>query len=195
MINILQEDKMKRLARAILGLGILVAAAASTAEAQKKDISVRGYFGVGGGFAFPLGDFHDAAKTGWLANAIGGFTTRNGIWGARADIMWAQNSFKAVPGHERLLGANVDAVITPGHRPANAHPYFLAGVGVYNAKDTSPSVSGSDTKLAINAGAGLQVHTGHRTDVFIEGRYLTIRTSGSALNLIPITFGIRWGGI
>jgi hypothetical protein len=41
-INILQEEEMKRLARAILGLGILIAAAASTAEAQKKDISMRG---------------------------------------------------------------------------------------------------------------------------------------------------------
>src|SRR5262245_37491163 len=150
MINILLEVKMKRLVLVILGSGILFCSAASTAEAQKKDISARGYFGVGGGFGFPVGDFHDVAKTGWLANAIGGFTTRNGIWGARADIMWAQNSFKAVPGHERLLGANVDAVVTPGHRPANWHPYFLAGVGVYNGKDTGPTASGSDTKLAIN---------------------------------------------
>ncbi len=186
---------MKRLALAIVGSGILVLATASTLEAQKKDISTRGYFGVGGGLAVPVGTYADVAKTGWLANAIGGFTTRGGIWGARADIMWAQNSLKDAAGHERLLGANVDAVITPGHRPANAHPYFLAGLGVYNAKDTSPGLIGSTTRLAINAGAGLQVHTGHRTDVFIEGRFLSIRTSAHAVNLIPITFGIRWGGI
>lgn len=190
---------MKRLALAILGSGILLVGIGSSAAAQtkamKKDISARGYFGVGGGLAVPVGDFGDEAKTGWLANAIGGFTTRSGTWGARADIMWAQHSLKNEVGHERLLGANVDGVLTPGHRPANAHPYFVAGIGLYNGKDSSPGVTGSDTKLALNAGVGLQIHTGHRTDVFVEGRFITIRTSGSPLNLVPITFGIRWGGI
>ena len=190
---------MKRLALSILGSGILLLGTAVSAAAQtkavKRDVSTRGYFGVGGGLAVPVGDYGDIAKTGFVANAIGGFTTKGGIWGARADIMWAQNSLKAEDGHERLLGLNLDAVITPGHRPANAHPYFLAGLGVYNGKDTNPAVSGSSTKLAINAGAGLQVHTGHRTDVFIEGRFITVRTSGTALNFIPIVLGIRWGGV
>jgi len=186
---------MKRPTLAILAMAILLGVAATRAEAQKKDIKARGYFGVGGGLAIPVGDYGDVAKTGWLANAIGGFTSKGGIVGARADVMWAQNSLKGEDGHERLLGVNADVVLTPGHRPAQWHPYFMGGVGVYNGKDTSPGVSGSATKLAINAGAGVQIHTGHRTDFFVEGRFLTIRTSGSPLNLIPITFGLRWGGI
>jgi len=186
---------MNRLTLAVLTTGILVSVSATPAVAQKKDISARGYFGVGGGLAVPVGDYGNVAKTGWLLDAIGGFTTKRGIVGARADLMWAQNGLKAEDGHERLLGVNADIVLTPGHRPSQWHPYFMGGVGLYNGKDTSPGVSGSATKLAINAGAGLQVHTGHRTDIFVEGRFLTIRTAGSPLNLIPITFGIRWGGI
>jgi opacity protein-like surface antigen len=186
---------MKRLALLMVAMGVLHSALVAPAVAQKKDISARGYFGVGGGFAVPVGNYGDLAKTGWLANLIGGFTTKGGIFGGRADAMWAQNSLKGESGRERLVGLNVDVVLTPGHRPANWHPYFLAGVGVYNGKDTSPAVTGSDTKLAINAGAGVQLHTGHRTDVFLEGRFLTIRTAGTPLNLVPITLGLRWGGI
>jgi opacity protein-like surface antigen len=82
-------------------------------------------------------------------------------------------------------------VITPGHRPAGFHPYFLAGVGGYHVTSTGGS---GETRLALNGGAGVQFHLGHQSDLFVEGRYLTIRT-GQAVNLIPVTFGFRWGGI
>jgi hypothetical protein len=110
--------------------------------------------------------------------------------------MWAQNNRKAgLNGHERLAGLNADLVITPGHRPSDWHPYLLGGVGVYNAKESASGVTGSETKFAANGGAGIQIHTGHRTDVFLEGRFVTIRSSGGSLNFLPVTLGFRWGGI
>jgi hypothetical protein len=162
--------------------------------AQKQDISVRGYFGIGGGLGIPVGDFGDLAKTGWLGQAIGGFTTRGGVFGARADVSFGQNSMKLAAGKLQLVGLNTDVVLTPGHRPANFHPYFLAGVGVYNAKPISGAAGSSQTKLALNTGVGVQFHLGHRTDLYVEGRLLSIRTQAST-NLIPLTVGFRWGGI
>lgn len=185
---------MRRVALGFVALCVMVAATAAPVTAQKKDIKTRGYIGIGGGLAIPVGEYGDLAKTGWLANLIGGFTTKGGIFGGRADAMWAQNSITNADGHERLLGLNADLVLTPGHRPANFHPYFLAGVGVFNARESAAGISGSETKLAINVGAGVQIHTGHRTDVFLEGRWLSIRAN-NPVNLIPLTLGLRWGGI
>jgi opacity protein-like surface antigen len=185
---------MRLIARSFVALGLVLAPSAMPLTAQRTDIKTRGYVGIGGGLAIPVGDYGDLAKTGWLANLIGGFTTKGGIFGGRADVMWAQNSITNTDGHERFLGLNADLVLTPGHRPANFHPYFLAGVGVFNARESAAGISGSETKFAINVGAGVQIHTGHRTDVFLEGRFLSIRAN-NALNLIPLTLGLRWGGI
>ena len=185
---------MRRRALGLTVFGLLVTAAASSLAAQGTTMRAR-YFGIGGGASIPLGDYGDATKTGWVADVFGGFTTKGGLLGGRLDVMWAQNGNSDDDGHTRLLGANADLVITPGHRPANLHPYFLAGLGVYNGKDTHTGVSGSSTKLALNGGAGLQVHTGHRMDVFFEARFVTVRTSGHALNFLPLVVGLRWGGV
>ena len=182
---------MRRKAVGLVACGVLLGAVQAAAQ---SDIKTRGYFGVGGGLSLPVGDFGDVANTGWVGSAFGGFTTRGGIFGARADVMWAQNGLKAGDGHQRMLGANVDLVLTPGHRPANVHPYFLAGVGLYNGKTSVSVGSGDETKFAFNAGVGVQIHTGHRTDVFFEGRLISFRSS-DPLNFIPLVVGVRWGGI
>jgi opacity protein-like surface antigen len=182
---------MKCRAVGLVAFGIGLVAAPLAAQ---TDVKTRGYFGVGGGLSIPVGDFGDVAKTGWVGSAFGGFTTKGGIFGGRADLMWAQNGLDGVDGHQRMLGANVDVVLTPGHRPANVHPYFLAGVGVYNGKTSVSVGSGDATKLALNAGVGVQIHTGHRMDVFFEGRIVSFRAS-DALNFLPLVIGLRWGGI
>ena len=184
---------MRRIAVGLMGSALMLALMAAPAVAQGANHR-HAYIGVGGGLALPVGDFADGFKTGWDFDVLAGVTTRGGIWGGRADLMWAQNNLKGgLNGHERLLGLNGDVVITPGHRPANWHPYLLAGIGVYNGKESG--TTGSSTKFAFNGGVGVQIHTGHRTDVFVEGRLIWVRTSGGGTNFIPINFGFRWGGI
>jgi opacity protein-like surface antigen len=186
---------MRRIAVGLMGPALMLALMAAPAAAQRANHH-HAYIGIGGGLALPTGDYADAFKTGWNLDALAGFTTRGGIWGGRVDLMWAQNNLKlGLNGHERLLGLNGDIVLTPGHRPANWHPYLLAGIGVYNGKETATGVSGSETKFAFNGGAGVQIHTGHRSDVFLEGRFVSVRISGNALNFVPITVGFRWGGV
>lgn len=185
---------MRRLALQLIMPVVLVAAAAGSLAGQGNTMRARGYFGIGGGLSVPVGDYGDLTKTGWVGDIFAGLTTKGGLLGGRLDAIWAQNGNSDDDGHTRFLGVNADVVITPGHRPAKVHPYFLGGVGLLNGKSTATGVSGSDTKFAINAGAGVQVHTGHRMDVFLEARFITVRTS-NALNFLPIVFGLRWGGI
>lgn len=87
----------------------------------------------------------------------------------------------------------MNAVFTPGHRPAGFHPYLLGGAGGDHVDATGAGSSG-ETAVALNGGAGVQFHLLPLSDFYLEGRFLTIRTS-HAVNLFPIPLGFRWGGI
>lgn len=146
--------------------------------------------GFGGGLGVPSGSFGADANLGWMGQAYAGYTTRKGLFGVRADATFGRNPFSL--GGFWTAGGTVNAVFTPGHRPASFHPYLLGGAGAYYVNATAGT--GGETALALNGGAGVQFHLGHRSDFYIEGRYLSIRTE-RATNLFPITLGFRWGGI
>lgn len=170
---------------------LLLAGASQSAAAQ-----ARGYVGFGAGLSLPMGDFKDCCKLGWLGQVVAGITGSSGMIGGRIDGMYAANKIKGASstysaGTVKLFGANADIVLTPGKRPAKVHPYFLGGVGFYNAKSSGDGV----TKFAFNLGAGLQFHTGNQMSVFTEARFISIQTDPGKTNFIPISIGLRWGGI
>lgn len=176
---------MKRIVgrMAVAGLALILVAGPASAQA-------RGYLGFGAGVNVPVGDFADAFKLGWLGQVVAGITSANGKIGGRIDGSYSKNSVKSPgTGHVSLIGANADIVFTPGKRPAKVHPYFLAGVGFYNNDNAD------ETKFALNGGAGIQIHTGGKLDVYTEARFVSVRTDGASTNFIPITLGLRWGGI
>ena len=80
-------------------------------------------------------------------------------------------------------------------------PYLIAGVGFYNsnfnlsASNNSLSGNGStnDNDLGVNGGGGVRVNFGG-IGIFGEARYHYIFSSGTHLQMIPITFGVRFGG-
>lgn len=180
---------MRRRTTILIATALLLTGAAAPAAAQ-----ARGYIGFGAGVSIPAGTFADSFKLGWLGQVVAGITGPSGVLGGRIDGTYGQNSVKGTgSGHLSLFGANADLVWTPGKRPAKAHPYLLGGVGFYNSKPSG--VGTSQTKFAWNAGAGLQVHTGNRMDFFAEARYISVQATGGNLNFIPITVGLRFGGI
>jgi len=190
---------MKRIWGSGLVLGLLTVAAMAPAAGQvvptKAEVKARGYAGFGGGISIPVGDYGNLTKTGWLGQVLAGITFRDGTLGVRIDGNYGQNTYKNADGHERLIGVNANLVVTPGRRPMDVHPYFLGGVGFYNAKFVGTPSSGSTTKPALNAGFGIQVHTGHRMDFYVESRIVTVRTLGSKINFVPLSVGLRFGGI
>lgn len=109
--------------------------------------------------------------------------------GGRLDVSYGQNKFEG--GSYKHLGATANVVLTPGHRPANFHPYLLAGGGIYHVRVTGGT---NRTKPALNGGLGIQLHLGHRTDLYLEGRFISILSDPST-NFIPVTVGFRWGRI
>jgi opacity protein-like surface antigen len=185
---------MKRMLAGLVASGFLMAAAAAPAAAQ-----ARGYVGFGAGVAIPTGSFADGNKLGWLGQVIAGITGPNGRLGGRIDGDYSRHSYKGTTsGHTGLFGANADVVLNLGTTSSTARPYVLAGVGVYNVKSTGAGgtyASGSSfTKVAFNGGAGVNIKTGHNMAVYLEGRFISIRSSPSSFNFIPLSIGLRWGG-
>jgi len=182
---------MKRWTAALMvgTLGFALVGLPHSAVAQ-----ARGYVLLGGGLAIPVGDFHDAgAKTGWLAQVAGGITAPSGVLGGRINGTFSRNGFTDSDEHFRIIGAMGDVVFSPKMKGSVA-PYVLGGVGFQNGKATNTGTTEQGvSKFAWNAGGGLGFRAGS-IGIFVEGRFLSIRTPGAATNLIPISAGIRWGG-
>ena len=177
---------MKRLTAAMVGaVALLVIGAPTAAKAQ-----ARGYIMLGPGIAIPVGDYKDdGAKTGWLGQVAGGVSS--GMIGGRINGSFIRNGIEGTDENVRILGAMADLAVSP-RTSGKIGPYLLGGVGFQNGKNSTPG-SESETKFAWNAGAGFVVQAGG-IGIFVEGKFLSIRTAGSSTNLIPISAGIRWGG-
>ncbi len=183
---------MKRILRGVLAVTLVGTVAASSVQAQ-----ARGYVGFGGGVSIPTGDFADGNTTGWMGQVIAGITGPTGVVGGRISGSYIRHSIDdpLIEGNNRIIGAMGDVVFSPGLAEAKLRPYLLGGVGFQNGKADLDGVSGeqSETEFAFNFGAGVTIAVG-RIKVFAEGRWLSIRTEGEAVNLIPLTIGLRFGG-
>lgn len=165
---------------------VLGAVAANPAAAQ-----ARGYFGFGGGVSLPMGDFGDAAKTGFGGLVIAGITGPNGRIGGRIDGLLLRHSSDVLEdATTKVIGVNADLVVSPGSSGAKVRPYLLGGVGMVNAKVEDFE---GDTKFAFNLGGGLQFKAG-KMGVFVEARYFNVSTDPGSTSFIPIMVGLRFGG-
>jgi opacity protein-like surface antigen len=184
---------MKRIVSVVLATGIVFALGATTAQAQVS-------LGFGGGVSIPLGDFGDAAKTGWNGLASIGYDLPSGL-GVRGDFYYGQHGVEGsvpsgVSAKWKLAGGLGNVLYSFGGA-ATAHPYIIGSIGFMELKATASaggvSASASETKVTFGGGAGVKFKAGSRASIFIEGRYLTINTSGNNANFIPITLGVSFG--
>ncbi len=149
---------------------------------RAADAQVKGYAGVGGGVAIPLGDFGDAAKLGWLAQATAGISTSS-IIGARINVTYGQHSPKGGgDGKLKILNFMGDLVLSP-RTAGKVAPYILAGAGMANEK----AEGFSETKFAWNAGAGIRAGM-----LYLEARFVSVKHDESNTNWVPITVGVRF---
>jgi hypothetical protein len=169
-----------------LALG-LFAAPALHAQAQPTE-GIR--FGVGGGLILPMGNYGDFDKAGWHVLGLIQVPISNSPIHFRADAMYGQTSHKSGfgSGSTTLTGATADLLYHLGNRAAQVRPYVLGGLGFYNV-----DVGGtSQSKLAFGAGGGILFGVG-TMHAFLEGRYMSVQTSGSSINFLPISLGVMFG--
>ena len=94
------------------------------------------------------------------------------------------------PGHTTLVGGTAGIVWRlPGDGP-NVRPYLITGLGMYGVSVTRAGLaSTSRTGIAWSGGGGLSLVGVGPALGFVEARFITIRTSGGATNLFPLSAG------
>ena len=177
--------KRNQFASLVVALG-LCAAPALHAQAQPTE-GIR--FGVGGGLTLPMGTFGDFDKAGWNLVGLIQFPIAQSPIHLRFDAMYGQTSHKSpASGNTTLTGATADLLYHLGDRAAKVRPYVLGGLGFYNV-DLGGT---SESKLAFGFGGGILFGVG-TMHAFLEGRYMSVQTSGSSTNFLPISVGVMFG--
>ena len=203
----------------LLALVACATAAASPAAAQMRmtgqgstrPISIA----FGGGASVPIGTYKDALKAGWNGQGSLIFNFAGFPLALRADLNYNKFTFKKdlpfSPGGstgtitttddvtQQILGGLANVTI-PFHMGA-VSPYITAGLAGFNIKTkVGSTVSGaedqSDTKFAVNGGAGLSLRL-LGASAFIEAKVNNVYTDKKfisnkelkSLQFVPVTFG------
>jgi hypothetical protein len=172
---------MKRLS-SLIALGMMAVTLASPASAQKVSLL------VGAGPTFPMGDFGDFAKTGWLASvgARTSLTTLPVLIGL--ELLYGSNSHSDVDGDKtNLPGALLNVSYRLGD-PAGPGAFLIGSVGAISHQyrsESFPDLEGSETDVAFGVGAGIEYPMSSLV-LFVMARYLT----RDGTNFIPVQVGV-----
>lgn len=100
----------------------------------------------------------------------------------------------------------VDGKLNLGAPVVPIKPYALGGLGIaslkfseYTSSDsalaTSLNSGGTDesiSKVYFNFGGGVEFNLGPKTSWFVQARYVSVATEGSATTFIPLTLGLKF---
>jgi Outer membrane protein beta-barrel domain len=170
---------MVRTFRGLAAATLLLAVVATAGQAQMASTS---RFAVSGGVAMPMGDFGDAVDMGFTVGGswAKGLTDKVDF---RLNADYARFGTKGVDGTWSQLGVMANGVLK-----FEGGMYGLAGLGFVNQTlDIDGLGSESEGDLAWNVGAGFNVNKW-----FIEARYQSVMSEGTATTSLPIVFGWRF---
>jgi len=180
---------MKRMSlSAFVALAALCAAMPLRAQLMPASEGFR--FGLGVGATQPLGDYGDFDKMG--INLLGIFETP--LAGSplylRIDGIYSSTAHEGTgaSGSTSILGGNASALYHFSAPNAQARPYALVGLGIYNVDPGADS----ETKIGLGLGGGVTFGLAGM-NAFAEARYISVKTSGASTSFIPITVGLLFG--
>ncbi len=170
------------------------------------------------GAALPMGDLDDIGNAGFTVAGGAEFGVSMLPFGLRAELGYTRfGAFEFsspdgdVSSRPSNLAVTLNAIVGPTVPAAQIRPYFIGGVGFYNAKIAAKvsgsgfNFSGDETKggLGLNGGAGVRFQfVGFSS--FIEARYHHLFKGIPDVNsqderwtsagYLPIVFGVSIGG-
>jgi hypothetical protein len=172
-------------------LYLLLALVAARGAGASDVAAQRARFSVGGGVTVPAGGYGTADGAGWhlLGAAL---APLSGPLALRVDAMYGRTPRQGLEtGHTWLWGGTASIVWRLPRAEPTLRPYLLTGLGIYNVGVVRAGVpSTSRTGVAWSGGGGLALLGLGPALAFVEARFITIRTSGGATNLFPISAGL-----
>jgi hypothetical protein len=178
---------MKRMSLSALAVAVaLCAAVPLRAQLIQRTEGFR--FGLGLGATLPMGDYGTADKMGLNILGVFEMPLGNSPLYLRLDGLYSTTAHDGVSGNTSILGATASALYHFSAPAAQARPYLLGGLGIYNF-DPGPS---SQTKIGYALGGGVTFDLGG-LNAFAEARYVSIQTSGPSTTLVPLTVGLMFG--
>ena len=141
---------MKRMSLSALVVAVALCAAIPL-RAQLIQRSEGFRFGLGLGATFPMGSYGDADKMG--INILGVFETplANSPLYLRVDGIYSSTAHDGASGTTGILGGTASALYHFSAPNAQARPYLLGGLGIYNVDPGA----GSETKIGYAFGGGV----------------------------------------
>jgi len=174
---------------------VLAAVLLSTSVASATSVWV----GPTAGLGFPLGDFGDAAKTGFFGGLESDHWS-NDRFGYGGDLLFNHNAVKDVP--TILGGGNRSGSITPISISAHAKyafpssgryaPFLRGGIGLYHvstkvdAAGSSPGIDDSATKFGIHFGGGASMKNMGSAKLGLEAAYHIVFTDNSSTSFLNL---------
>ena len=155
-------------------------------------------FGLGGGVTIPVGTYKDSDKIGWHGMGLVQIGVPRSPVDIRVDGVYSHTSHDTtkvgVPsGTTKLYGGLASVVYNVGPKALMARAYVLGGVGVYHLKqDLGGGLTGDATKFAFGGGGGVSFSLA-AVHGFVEARWVSVRTTGSALSFFPVSAGLMFG--
>ena len=177
---------MKRMSLSALAV-VVALCAAMPLRAQLIQRTEGFRFGLGLGATMPMGDYNKTDKMG--INILGIFETplANSPLYLRLDGLYSSTAHDSA-GSTSILGGTASALYHFSAPNAQARPYVLGGLGIYNIDPGGDS----QTKLGLALGGGVTFNLSGFS-AFAEARYLSIKTSGNSATLVPLTVGLMFG--
>lgn len=182
---------MKRMTSSALAVGFALCAALplcaqGTQQAERTQQTER-RFGIGLGTTMPMGDYGDLDRMG--LNLLGVFETplAKGPVDLRLDGLYSTTSHDVASGSTGILGGTASALYHFSAPRAQARPYILGGLGIYNVDFGAES----QTKVGFAFGGGVKFGVG-ALNAFAETRYASVETSGLSTNFVPLTVGLMF---
>jgi hypothetical protein len=209
----LKELKMKKLILTLIAL--LVMSAVSMAQVGTPGSPVSWYAGAFLSLPTSPEGFTDNWKLGYHGMVGAGFNVAPKIqmigkieyhkFGADIDAV-APGSTGVDGGGINTWMFGADAKMNLGAPAVPMKPYILGGLGIaslkfneYETSDTalatslnSGSTGETVSKVYFNFGGGVEFGLGPKTSWFLQARYVSVATEGSALTYIPLTVGLKF---
>ena len=166
---------------------IALLVSATTAHAQA-------FVFLGGGPTFPMGDYKDYAKTGWMAQAGVGVPVGGKGLIIGGEALFGSNKHEAPPEGDKtnLYGVNGAIAYRIGDK-AKPGIFIFGTAGVLNhayKSEQFPEDEDSEWKFAWGGGAGVQVPFGGNKSFAVQGKFMDRDGTRLIGAFVGLSFGI-----